>query len=107
MYIFYSEKGGSEMPRQKAQKQSPKKRVYFKLTDQVAQEVMLCGTFNNWETDSRRLKKGKKGDWRTFLALEPGVHEYRFLVDGRWQNDSDSDLVPNAFGTENCVRVVG
>ena len=95
------------MPRKNTRKQPPKKRVYFKLNEPEAQEVMLCGTFNNWETGSRQLKKGKNGDWRTFLTLVPGVYEYRFVVDGRWKNHSDSELVPNAFGTENCVRVVG
>jgi 1,4-alpha-glucan branching enzyme len=95
------------MPRKNTRKQPPKKRVYFKLTAPEAREVKLPGSFNNWEPDARHLKKTSNGDWRTFMALEPGVYEYRFLVDGAWMNHSDSELVPNAFGTENCVRVVG
>ena len=95
------------MPRKNTRKQPQKKRVYFKILAPEAREVHLCGTFNNWEVDARCLKKGSNGDWRTFLSLEPGVYEYRFLVDGEWADHTESEMVPNAFGTKNCVRVVG
>ena len=94
------------MPRKNTRKQPTKKRVYLKLNAPEAQELKFAGIFNNWETETRKLKRGNSGDWRTFLALEPGEYEYRFLVDGTWMNQSDSDLVPNAFGTGNCVSVV-
>ena len=94
------------MPRKNSLKQLPKKRVYFKLTAPEAKEVKLLGGFNNWNPDARPLKQDKKGIWRTWLMLEPGTYEYRFLVDGAWQNDPYSEVVSNPYGTQNCVQVV-
>ncbi|OGG55495.1 MAG: hypothetical protein A3F84_18790 [Candidatus Handelsmanbacteria bacterium RIFCSPLOWO2_12_FULL_64_10] len=95
------------MPRKNNRRHPPKKRVYFKLKAPKAEEVTLCGTFNNWETHSQRLRRDKKGVWGTSLVLEPGTYEYRFLVDGEWQNDPDAEMVaPNPYGTQNCVRMV-
>lgn len=94
------------MPRKNNRKHPSKKRVYFKLQALDATEVILAGSFNNWDTHSRHLKQGKKGLWRTYLTLEPGTYEYRFLVDGQWQNDPDAEVAPNPYGTENCVRIV-
>ena len=38
------------------------------------------------------------------LKLMPGRYEYRFLVDGDWQNDPHcTTFVPNPYGSENCV----
>ena len=77
------------MPIKNNRKQSPKKRVHFKLEAPEAKDVVLCGTFNDRDTHSRHLKRVKKGIWRAYLALEPGACEYRFLVDERWRNDAD------------------
>jgi len=88
-------------------KKRPKKRVYFNLEAPGAKEVILAGTFNNWAVDSRRLRQNKKGVWSTFLSLEPGTYEYRYLVDGTWQNDPDADKTPNEYGTLNCIVTVG
>ena len=92
------------MPRQNGSKKLAKKRVYFKLEAPEAKEVVVAGTFNDWDT--RPLKPSKKGVWSTFMSLESGVYEYRYLVDGEWKNAPNAESVPNAFGTENCVEVV-
>lgn len=92
------------MPRKNNRRHLPKKRVYFRLNAPEAKEVALCGTFNNWETHSQCLKRDKKGVWSTYVALEPGTYEYRFRVDGRWQNEAEV-MVLNPYGT-HCVRVV-
>lgn len=95
------------MPRKNNRRQPPKKRVYFKLKASGAEEVILAGTFNNWETHSCCLKRDKKGVWSASLMLEPGTYEYRFLVDRQWQNDPEAEVAaPNPYGTQNCVRVV-
>ena len=93
------------MPRKNDQKKS-KSRACFKLQAPEAQQVVLCGTFNDWDQDTRRLKRSKNGIWSTFLSLEPGTYEYRFLVDGQWQNDPNADVVPNPFGSQNNVLMV-
>jgi len=50
------------------------------------------------------LKKEENGVWKKITLLLPGRYKYKFLVDGRWQNDSASDrLCVNCFGTQNNV----
>jgi 1,4-alpha-glucan branching enzyme len=80
-----------------------KKRVYFRYSSSDAKKVAVVGSFSHWK-EVRLLKKGKGGDWRTWMNLEPGVYEYRFLIDGQWANDPECDhRVPNEFGSENDV----
>ncbi|MDP6777686.1 MAG: isoamylase early set domain-containing protein [Candidatus Latescibacteria bacterium] len=76
--------------------------MYFKLVAPEAGEVFLVGTFNNWDPKGRPLKRGKAGLWRTFMSLEPGTYEYRFVVDGLWHNDPGARAVPNPYGGLNC-----
>lgn len=82
------------------------KRVSFRLNDPQAREVFLCGTFNTWDPSVCPMKRGRKGLWSASLTLEPGTYEYRFLVDGEWQNDPHSETVPNPYGACNNVRIV-
>ena len=47
------------------------------------------------------------GVWRTTVELGPGIHHYRFLVDGEWRDDPECVLrEPNPFGSENMMRQV-
>jgi len=82
-------------------------KVPFEFLAPEAQEVYLAGDFNNWDINANPMKKDKKGLWKTTVSLKPGRYEYRFLVDGNWENDpSCCDCVPNEFGSQNCVRIV-
>ena len=84
-----------------------KRRVTFKITAPEAQDVRLCGSFNEWSYDGTQLKKDASGVWKTMVSLEPGTYEYRFIVDGEWRDDPECPLrVENSFGSQNCVRVV-
>ena len=94
------------MLKKKPSVQPSEKRVHFKLNAPDAKDVVLCGSFNHWATHSHQLKRDKKGTWATYVALEPGTHEYRFLVDGQWQDDPDAAKALNPYGTQNSVRVV-
>jgi 1,4-alpha-glucan branching enzyme len=55
-----------------------------------ARSVCLAGDFNGWNMSSQPLNKAKTGKgggiWRRIAYLEPGVYEYRFVVDGAWTN---------------------
>jgi 1,4-alpha-glucan branching enzyme len=80
------------------------KKVLFTLSAPEAQNVSLLGDFNGWEAHPHSLKKDKKGDWKISINLTPGKYEYRFLVDGEWQNDPTcASFVHNTFGSENCL----
>jgi 1,4-alpha-glucan branching enzyme len=83
------------------------KKVQFEFLAPEAEKVYLAGDFNNWDTNANLMKKDTKGTWKTDLSLKPGRYEYRFFVDGNWENDpSCSNCVPNEFGSQNCVRIV-
>ena len=80
------------------------KRVTFTLTVPDAQNVFLAGDFNSWNEKSHPLKRNSNGTWKISIDLMLGKYEYRFLVDGEWQNDPHcTNFVPNPYGNENCV----
>ena len=84
-----------------------RKKVQFEFPAPEAREVSIAGEFNNWDEGANRLKKDKSGIWKITLPLAPGRYEYRFLADGKWENDpSCSGCVPNEFGSLNCVKIV-
>ncbi len=85
-----------------------KRKVNFFFTDPAAQNVVLVGDFSGWEQGPIPMKKQKDGVWKTSVSLAIGTYEYRFLVDGRWCDDPQClTRLPNPFGAENCVRIVG
>lgn len=79
------------------------KPAEFKLYAPSAKKVSLAGSFNNWETKSLSAKKDTKGNWSVKVSLKPGRYEYKFFVDGSWQNDPCSARVTNSFGSQNNV----
>ena len=69
-----------------------------------AKEVCLAGDFNNWKPEPMT-----KCDDRfcATVKLEPGVYQYKFVVDGVWKVDpSAKGNAENEFGTANSVLLV-
>jgi len=67
----------------------------------------VAGSFNGWAIDEYMLKPDRDGWWSLELAIPPGRHEYRFVMDGEWVNGASPDgYAPNPFGSMNCVLVV-
>ena len=84
-----------------------RRRVCLGLTHATAQEVCLAGSFNDWHPSFTPMVRLDDGQWAKELALPPGRHEYRFVVDGQWVDDpAATELIPNPFGTPNAVLVV-
>lgn len=76
----------------------------FQFYAPLAKKVELGGDFNNWKANKNPLKKDANGNWKTSLKLKKGRYQYRYLVDGNWQNAQEPvECVPNAFGSWNCV----
>ena len=72
-----------------------------------AANVMLVDDFTQWQKNPINLRKAPDGIWRVTIALEPGEHHYRFLVDGEWRDDPECILrVANPFGSQNSIAVV-
>ena len=69
-----------------------------------ASKVYLAGCFNGWSTSSTPLKKGSDGIWSVTVDLQPGVYEYKYVVNGEWCHDPDNGLVGGYDG--NSVLVV-
>ena len=83
------------------------KKVSFNFLAPQAESVFIAGDFNDWNPASHPMKKDKKGVWKASFDVVPGTYQYRFLVDGQWQDDpSCTDCVANPFGTFNCVKKV-
>lgn len=90
-----------------AQQAPSEKKESFVYTDSCAESVALVGDFTQWEQHPIALKKQKDGTWKATVPLQPGWHEYRFLVDGQWRDDDACvQRKLNAFGAENCIREV-
>ena len=84
-----------------------KKKESFTYFAPTAENVLLAGDFTDWEHNPVSLKKQKDGSWKALVSLDPGTHEYRFLVDGQWRDDEACRIrKQNGFGAENCVREV-
>ena len=84
-----------------------KKKFIFEYYSPMARKVHVAGTFNDWNLEACTLKKDRSGKWKIELSLPPGRYEYRYLVDGVWENDQRPiECIPNAFGSWNCVLTV-
>ena len=83
---------------------TPKKKIkVISCFAPEAQAVYLAGSFNDWNPNSKPLKKAKNGKWSVRLSLPPGHHEYKFVVDGRWTCDpecSEDHICPNCVAND-------
>ena len=83
---------------------SPVREVAFILNSPDADEVYLCGDFNEWIPHTLPMIRRNADHWEKRLALAPGRYEYKFIVNGVWIHNPDSPLnVPNALGSLNSV----
>lgn len=81
-------------------------KITFSLPKEVeAEEVALCGDFNDWSPTAHPLKKFKDGHFAVSVNLSSGSYHYRFLLDGeRWENDWEAEeYAPNPYGGEDSV----
>ena len=83
------------------------KTVEFTFCASEAREVFLAGEFNNWDTQSLPMKKGKDGVWKAKIKLSSGRHEYKFFADNVWVESLPGvEKSSNPFGTQNFVTWV-
>ncbi|HMV10646.1 MAG TPA: glycogen-binding domain-containing protein [Cyclobacteriaceae bacterium] len=55
-----------------------------------AKDVYLSGTFNEWSTLKTRMIKSDSG-WYAVVPLQPGKHQYKFIIDSHWMEDPRND----------------
>ena len=79
--------------------------VQFRLDAPLAQTVRLAGDFTGWKPDVSMVRSGNT--WTVVVPLEPGVHDYVFVVDGeRWVPDPMAPAVEDGFGGLNSRLAV-
>jgi hypothetical protein len=83
------------------------RRQSFFFSAPTAMSVQLVGDFTQWQEKPVNMQKDADGIWRTTIELPPGMHHYRFLVDGQWRDDPECAVrVPNPFGGQDAIRQV-
>ena len=82
-----------------------KKQVTFTCNiNSNARSVYLVGNFNDWNPTKKKMNKGKNGKFQTRLTLAQGEYQYKFIIDGIWQNDPDAQgQAMNPYGTLNSI----
>lgn len=70
-----------------------------------AKEVLLAGNFNNWTPEANPMQRvSESGIWQARITLRQGTYEYRFVVDGKWQQDPyNEQRKPSHYGGYNSV----
>jgi len=86
-------------------------RVYvqFVVDAPEARSVHLAGDFSEWQPGIALSDPEGDGTWTARVPLEPGVHEYMFVIDGsRWVPDPNAlTSTDDGFGRRNSVLAVG
>ena len=82
--------------------------VQFSLQAPDARSVAVSGDFNQWAADATMEDPDGDGVWTVRVALEPGLHEYMFVIDGdRWVTDPQAQrYADDGFGNRNAVLAV-
>ncbi|HEV2318541.1 MAG TPA: glycogen-binding domain-containing protein [Verrucomicrobiae bacterium] len=84
---------------------SERRPVSFILSCPGAEEVCLCGDFNEWSRHGLpMIRRGDSHLWEKRLMLLPGRYEYKFIVNGVWiHNPNAAENVFNIYGSMNSV----
>jgi hypothetical protein len=78
----------------------------FVLSAPNAKRVAVAGDFSNWQPVHVMTRSGA-GVWTVVVPLDPGVHDYAFVVDGeRWVPDPSAPAVNDGFGGVNSRLAV-
>lgn len=86
--------------------QAPQVFVQFRFDAPQAQQVALAGDFTAWKP-AHQLVRSEGGTWTIVVAINPGVHEYAFIVDGeRWLPDPAAPAIEDGFGGMNSRLAV-
>ena len=85
----------------------PRQMVVLTFDDIDCNRLQLAGDFNNWMPDHNVETRNVNGHWQKVFTAEPGVYEYRLLIDGKWQSDpTNPSEVPNELGGINSLLQV-
>jgi hypothetical protein len=73
----------------------------FVLRAPDAKNVALAGDFTGWQP-AYTMTRSEPGVWIVVVPLDPGIHQYSFVVDGeRWIPDPAAPAINDGFGGTN------
>ncbi len=70
-----------------------------------AEQVILTGTFNNWDRNELLMNKTTTG-WSLRYHISPGMYEYKFIADGYWLTDPENPFTAGSGSFTNSVIAV-
>lgn len=78
--------------------------VTLRFTELNTTDLKIAGDFNDWEPDRGVTTSLNNGIISKTFSARPGIHQYRLIVDGNWQEDpTNPNRVSNEFGETNSV----
>ena len=78
--------------------------IRFTYYDPDAGNVFLAGSFNGWNATATPMTRDDDGYWRVTMRLDPGKHDYKFVVDGAWITDFENPAsASDGYGGTNSV----
>jgi len=85
-------------------RQRGQQKVVLRLFGYEGRKVQLAGDFNDWIPDNGVITRQVDGVVEKIVMLMPGTYQYRYVVDGAWQEDpSNPEVVENFSGGYNSV----
>jgi cytoskeletal protein CcmA (bactofilin family) len=74
--------------------------IIFSLDRPDLDDVRVTGDWMGWDAEGERMKQDENGKWSIAVPLEPGLHAYRFYIDGEWVPDPDEpdNLIQDRYG---------
>ena len=82
--------------------------VQFVMEAPSARSVAVAGDFDEWEGEHQLVDTDGDGVWTGRIAVQPGIHEYMFVVDGQdWVTPPGAEgYRDDGFGNQNAVVTV-
>mmetsp|Transcript_62741 Transcript_62741/g.168126 ORF Transcript_62741/g.168126 Transcript_62741/m.168126 type:complete len:247 (+) Transcript_62741:46-786(+) len=80
--------------------------VAFRWHHGASREVYVVGSFSNWQTKIRLTREAIGDAYVTVVQIVPGIHQYKFIVDGEWRCAQDQPRCLDSAGNENnCIEI--
>jgi len=84
---------------------TPEGVVFNYRTEPGNKTIYLAASFNEWNPSNPQfLMKDDDGDgtWTITVKLPPGEYQYKYVVDGKWTQDTYAPAeTPDGFGGRN------
>ncbi|MFA5062472.1 MAG: AAA family ATPase [Candidatus Omnitrophota bacterium] len=78
--------------------------VIFSVFAPDAKDVYIAGEFNNWKLEDSNRMLSNNGTWSKKLNLTSGKYRYRFVIDGKWIEDTSNPLREiNPYGSVDSL----